>query len=120
MIFIIARYSIFSRLSSDGNVHLDFDDIQKEMKEVCNKLEGFDLFFYWILVGFSFDIRKMCLLLIPRNFGIAGSVGVLALNGVVGGLIVSIVVAVKILGIAAEIIRLVTGHFWTKNPEVGR
>lgn len=87
---------------------------------VCNKPEGFDLFFYWILVGFPFGIRKMCLLLIPRNFGIAGSVGVLALNGVVGGLIGGIVVVVKIFGIAAEIIRLVTGHFWTKSPEVGR
>lgn len=85
---------------------------------VCRKPEGFDLFLYWILAGFPFGIRKMCVLLIPRNFGIAGSVGVLALNGIVGGLIGGFVVIWKVLGIAAELFRLVTGYFWTKSPEV--
>lgn len=85
---------------------------------VCSKPEGFDLFLYWILAGFPFGIRKMCVLLIPRTFGIAGSVGVLALNGIVGGLIGGFVVIWKVLGIAAELFRLVTGYFWTKSPEV--
>lgn len=85
---------------------------------VCNKPEGFDLFLYWILVGFPFGIRKMCLFLIPRNYGLSGSIGVLAFNGIVGGLIGGIVVIFKIFGIALEIISIVTCHFWTKSPEV--
>ena len=47
---------------------------------VCNKAEGFDFFLFWILVGFPFGIRKMCMVLIPKNFGISGSMGVLALK----------------------------------------
>lgn len=73
---------------------------------VCKKAEGFDFFLYWILAGFPFGIRKMCLILIPKNFGIAGSMGVLALNGIIGGLIggfALIVVIVRIMGNLADI-----------------
>ena len=62
---------------------------------VCNKVEGFDYFLYWIMVGCPYGIRKMCMFLIPRNFGIAGSMGVLALNCIVGGLIGGIVLIIK-------------------------
>lgn len=40
---------------------------------------------------------KMLVLLIPRNFGIAGSIGVLALDAVIGGMIGVIVLAIKLL-----------------------
>lgn len=56
---------------------------------VCNKAEGFDWFLYWIIAGCPFGIRRMCMWLIPKNFGIAG-----------------------------ELISIVTGHFWTKSPKV--
>ena len=52
---------------------------------VCNKADGFDVFLYWILVGCPYGLRKMCMILVPKNFGIAGSMGILALNCVVGG-----------------------------------
>ena len=32
---------------------------------VCNKAEGFDFFLSWMLAGFPFGIRKMCMILIP-------------------------------------------------------
>lgn len=51
---------------------------------VCNKADGFDYFLYWILVGCPYGIRKMCMFLVPKNFGIAGSMGILALNCIVG------------------------------------
>ena len=56
---------------------------------VCKKAEGFDWFLYWIIARCPFGIRRMCLWLIPKNFGIAG-----------------------------ELISIVTGHFWTKSPKV--
>lgn len=70
---------------------------------VCQKAEGFDFFLYWVLTGFPFGIRKMCLVLIPKNFEIAGSMGVLALNGIIGGLIGGFVLIGKIVGIVGNL-----------------
>ena len=86
---------------------------------VCNKADGFDYFLYWILVGCPYGIRTMCLFLVPKNFGIAGSMGILALNCIVGGLIGGIiVVVVRIIVIFTEIIKVIAGHFWTQCPKV--
>jgi len=76
---------------------------------VCNKAEGFDLFLYWIMVGFPFGIHRMCLWLVPRNFGISGSIGVFALNCIIGGLIGGVVLIVKIIKIITEIFRMILG-----------
>ena len=85
---------------------------------VCNKAEGVDLCLFWILVGFPFGIRKMCMVLIQKNFGIAGSMGVLALNAVVGSLISGEVLIIKVFGMAVEFVKIIAGHFWTLCPEV--
>lgn len=85
---------------------------------VCNKPEGFDFFLYWILVGCPFGIRKMFVFLVPRNFGIAGSMGALALNCIVGGLIGGIVLITKVVGILIEIVKIMTGHYKTQCPKV--
>lgn len=74
---------------------------------VCNKAEGFDLFLYWIMVGFPFGIHRMCLWLVPRNFGISGSIGVFALNCIIGGLIGGVVLIVKIIKIITEVFRMI-------------
>ena len=80
--------------------------------------DGFDYFLYWILVGCPYGIRKMCMFLVPKNFGIAGSMGILALNCIVGGLIGGIIVLVRIIVIFTEIIKVIAGHFWTQCPKV--
>ena len=41
----------------------------------------------WICVGLPFGIRRMCLWLVPSGYGISGSVGIFALNLIIGGLI---------------------------------
>lgn len=46
-----------------------------------------DFFLMWLLVGFPFGFRRMSLWLVPHGFGIAGTVGVFAVNIIVGGLI---------------------------------
>ena len=46
-----------------------------------------DFFLMWLLIGCPFGIRRMSLWLVPRGFGIAGTIGVLAVNIIVGGLI---------------------------------
>lgn len=85
---------------------------------VCNQTEEFDLFLYWILAGFPFGMRRMCLWLIPKNFGIGGSMGVLALNCIIGGLVGGTVLIFKIIGIAWEFVSIIAGYFWTKSPKV--
>ena len=47
---------------------------------VCNRAEGFDWFLYWILVGCSFCIRRMCLWFVSKNFEFRGRVGACVLN----------------------------------------
>lgn len=75
---------------------------------VCKKADGFDYFLYWILVGFPFGIRKMFLWLIPRNFGLGGSMGVLALNFIVGGLIGGFVLIVTVVHIMRTLFGIVS------------
>ena len=76
---------------------------------VCNKPEGFDYYLFWILVGFPFGIRRMWMWLIPRNFDIAGSVGIIALNCIVGGLIGGFVVIINLLRAVTVTIQVATG-----------
>ena len=69
---------------------------------VCAKADGFDYFLYWIMVGCPYGIRKMSMFLVPKNFGIAGSIG-----GLIGGMIVMI----RIINTVMEIIKLISGTF---------
>lgn len=78
---------------------------------VCSKPEGFNYFLYWIMVGCPYGIRKMCMFLVPRNFDIAGSMGVLALNVIVGGLIGGFVAIFRIIQIMIECVKLLTGAY---------
>ena len=87
---------------------------------ICRKAEGFDFFLYWVLVGCPYGIRKMCMILIPKNFGIAGSIGILALNCIVGGLIGGVVVILRMVMVLMEIIKIISdtsGHDVQKSVE---
>ena len=74
---------------------------------ICLGENGVNWFQFWIMSGFPFGIQKMLVLLIPRNFGIAGSIGVLALDAVIGGMIGVIVLAIKIIAIIREVINII-------------
>ena len=56
-----------------------------------------DYFLMWLCVGFPFGIRKMSLWLIPSGFGISGTVGVFALNIILGGLIGGLALIIGLL-----------------------
>ena len=77
---------------------------------VCNKPEGFDYFLFWILVGFPFGIRRMWMWLIPRNYGIAGSLGVMALNCIVGGIIGGFVAVITVIKAFVTTGQIITGR----------
>ena len=69
---------------------------------ICLGENGMNWLQFWIMGGFPFGIQKMLVLLIPRNFGIAGSIGVLALDAIIGGMIGVIVLAIKIIAIIRD------------------
>ena len=64
---------------------------------VCSKNGEVDYFLLWILVGCPFGIKKMWAWLVPSGFDLSGTVGVLALNFILGGLIGGFVVIVRII-----------------------
>ena len=72
-------YSIFSRIFVDNGTK--------------------DLFLIWLACGVPFGIGKM-FTLIPIGFGISGTVGVVALNIVLGGLIGGVILIYR-LAVAA-------------------
>ena len=74
---------------------------------ICLGENGMNWLQFWIMGGFPFGIQKMLVLLIPRNFGIAGSIGVLALDAIIGGMIGVIVLAIKIIAIIREVINII-------------
>lgn len=64
---------------------------------VCTKNGTCDYFMLWILVGWPFGIGKMFIWIMPKNFGLAGSLGVVALNLIIGGLIGGMFAALKVM-----------------------
>ena len=56
-----------------------------------------DFFLLWLGVGFPFGIRRMCLWLIPFGYGISGTVGLFALNIILGGLIGGLALIIGVL-----------------------
>lgn len=74
---------------------------------ICKSEDGFQYFIYWIIMGFPFGIQKLRMLLIPKGFGIAGEIGVFALDAIVAGLIGGIFLVKKIVVIMADYIRAI-------------
>ena len=78
---------------------------------VCSADGTTDYFMLWILVGFPFGVRKMCLWLIPKNYGLSGSIGILAFNCIIGGLIGGVVVIYRLCMAVETIIRCILVGF---------
>ena len=75
VVVALVLYSIFSRIFVDNGT--------------------IDLFLIWLACGVPFGIGKM-FTLIPIGFGISGTVGVIALNIVLGGLIGGVILIYRL------------------------
>ena len=56
-------------------------------KAVYMKPEGINYLLMWICIGIPFGIHRMCIWLVPTKFDLAGTIGVMAVNIIVGGII---------------------------------
>ncbi|MCQ2088349.1 MAG: DUF6050 family protein [Bacilli bacterium] len=74
---------------------------------ICRSEDGFQYFIYWIIMGFPFGFQKLRMLLIQKGFGIAGEIGVFALDAIVAGLIGGIFLVKKIVVIMADYIKAI-------------
>ena len=81
---------------------------------VCVKEDGFDFFQFWLLTGFIFGVRKMSLIMLPKNLGIGESIGVIVLNCLIGGLIGGLVLCFMVVKIFAELTLIVVETFGQK------
>ena len=76
-------------------------------------------FYVWLCCGIPFGIRRMFVWLIPRGFDLSGTVGVVALNFIVGGLIGGVILIWR-LAVAAWYIPLThstaAARLSPKNP----
>ena len=74
---------------------------------ICNKAEGIDYFLLWLIVGFPFGIRRMMIWIIPHNYGISGSIGIIGLDCIIGGIIGGFVVIFMIGRSIAALVRII-------------
>ena len=74
---------------------------------ICHKAEGMDYFLLWLIVGFPFGIRRMMLWLIPHNYGISGSIGIIGLDCIIGGIIGGFVVIYMIGRSIVALVRII-------------
>lgn len=88
---------------------------------ICQTNGEADLFLLWVLVGFPFGVGKMILWLIPKNYGIAGAVGVFAMGCLVSGMIGGVVVVWKLMIAIMTLVRSLgslLGYFSAKCREL--
>ena len=76
---------------------------------ICKSEEGFNYFLFWILNGFPFGFRKLSMILTPKGLGMAGEIGVFALDAVVAGLIGDLFLIKKLVIILADYCKAVGG-----------
>lgn len=93
---------------------------------ICTQNGQCDYFLLWIMVGWPFGIGKMFVWIVPKNFGLGGTLGVFALNVIIGGLIGGLVAMVKVIFALVNLILLISQallklrlfHFRTRCPKV--
>jgi len=56
-------------------------------KAVYMSPEGINYLLMWICIGIPFGIHRMCVWIVPTKFDLAGTIGVMAVNIIVGGII---------------------------------
>ena len=71
----------------------------------CMIQEKLDWRLLVLLMGIPFGVHKMCLWLVPSGMGISGTVGMVAFNLLIGGVIGSVVMFWRLLVAAFTLVR---------------
>lgn len=75
----------------------------------------------WFFVGIPFGIHRMFLWIVPKGYDIGGSMGILALNLFIGGVIGGIALAWRLAVAAAYLVRMmIAGTIWIIRKAAGK
>ena len=74
-------------------------------------------FYVWLCCGIPFGIRRMFVWLVPHGYDIAGTVGIVALNFILGGIIGGVILIWR-LAVAVWYIPLTIYRFLTPDNTV--
>ena len=74
-------------------------------RPVYYKDNQLNILLMWICIGVPFGIRRMLLWLVPHKYDLAGTVGVVALDVVLGGIIGGFALIFRILGGVIETVK---------------
>lgn len=75
--------------------------------DVCDYLK------LWVLMGIPFGVHRMFAWVIPKGFDLGGTVGILVINLLVGGVIGGMILAWRLVMAAIYLVRYVCmGIFW--------
>ena len=76
---------------------------------ISKRPDGFNYHIFWIIAGIPFGIRFMFLKLFPKGYGISGTVGIFALNVMIGGLIGGIMLLARVVRIIVDTVKIILG-----------
>ena len=62
------------------------------VKTILGVAGNADLLMFLFLAGFPFGIHKMCIIFIPKGYDVGGTIGMIALSVIVGGLLGSLMI----------------------------
>lgn len=81
----------------------------------CNYLK------LWFCMGIPFGIHRMFLWIVPKGYDIGGTMGVLAVNLIAGGVIGGIALAWRLLMAAVYLVKMAaSGVFWIMKKATGK
>lgn len=76
----------------------------KTIMEVSGSTE---LFLFLFLAGLPFGIHKMCIVFVPRGYDLGGTLGLIALSVIIGGLLGSLMIPFYIVRAIYVILRYI-------------
>ena len=76
---------------------------------IATRPDGFNYFLFWVIAGIPFGIRWMFFKLMPKGYGISGTVGAFALNVIAGGIIGGAMLMSAIVKIFLNIVKMIMG-----------
>ena len=90
-------------------------------RPLCMEDGACDYLKLWIIVGIPFGIHRMFFWLIPKGYDLGGTLGILTLNLLVGGVIGGVVVIWRLTMAAWYLVKLIlAGTAWTVKKAAGR
>ncbi|EOS38926.1 hypothetical protein C808_02243 [Lachnospiraceae bacterium M18-1] len=90
-------------------------------RPLCMENGEYDYLKLWWFMGIPFGIHRMFLWVVPKGYDIGGSIGVLVINVLIGGVIGGIVLVWRLAVATVYLVKaVVSGSIWIIRKAIGR